>query len=425
MDLTPHASGTNEKELNPAQEEAHSTSDQASLATKPTDNDADRRKFFQSLLQDKNTPAVGELLSSGIPEKRESNRSSPVNGEENMIDSDFKNAAEKGELKNGTVTSTVEKEQAEKSEHSEDRPSQLGESLSVTGVNTELRGAQIADEKMDQDVELPEMGHTNERASSDNEPEKFNSAESHLNENTATESVEDTATLSPVEREDVNLNKEVNKAHPLGEESQVLPPGEAEGSADEFLSYDESKSPITSGRGPKYFAQASNENCAKSSEGQDLLNEKDKPRDVDNCLSIAVKSSFIGAAETIEDENKNEEPDNATKNVNSESMNDEEKQNGPLRSEENNLPQDNVKATSYANPHQPGSTGTPLEPIAESSPGSTPPTSPATGGGGSNDQKLAYKAYVNIPEYLWSPVHQRLLGDLLFAIESDIQVWRR
>lgn len=69
MDLTPHAAGTNEKELNAAQERAHSTSDPASLATKSTHNDADRRKFFQSLLQDKNTPAAGELLSSGIPEK--------------------------------------------------------------------------------------------------------------------------------------------------------------------------------------------------------------------------------------------------------------------------------------------------------------------------------------------------------------------
>lgn len=423
MDLTPRAAGTNEKELNAAQEGAHSASDQASLATKSTHNDADRRKFFQSLLQDKNTPAAGELLSSGIPEKRESNRSSPVNGEENMIDSDFKNAAEKGELKNGI--STVQKEQEEKSEHSEDRPSQLGESLCVTGVNTELRGAQIADEKMDQDVELPEMGSANEKASSDNEPEKSNLAESHLNENSATESVEDTATLSPLEGEEVNLNKEVNKAHPLEEESQVLPPVEAEGSADEFLSYDESKSPITSGRGPIYLAQTSNENCAKSSEGQDLLNEKDKPRDVDNCLSIAVKSSYIGAAETIEDENKTEEPDDAAENVNSESINDEENQNGPLRSEENNIPQNNVKATSNANPHQSGLTETPLEPVAESSPGSPPPTSPATGSAGSNDQKLAYKAYVNIPEYLWSPVHQRLLGDLLFAIESDIQVWRR
>lgn len=422
MDLTPRAAGTSEKELNPAQELAHSSSDQASLATKSADNDADRRKFFQSLLQDKNTPAVEELPSSGIPKKGESNPSSPVNGKENMNDNDFKNAVEKGELKNGI--STAEKEQAEKLEHSVDRISQLGGSLSLTGVNTELRGAEIADEKMDQGVGLPDMGSTNETAS-DNEPEKSNSAESHLNENSATESAEDTATLSPVEGEELNLNKEVNKAHPLGDESQVLPPVEAEESADEFLKCDESKSPITSGSRIKYFAQAAAENCAKSSEGQDLLNEKDKPRDVDNGLSIAVKSSYIGAAGTIKDENENKEPDDAAENVNSEGINDEEKQNGPLRSKENSIPLNNVEATSSANPHQPGSTRTPLERVAESSPGSTPVTSPATSSGGSNDQKLAYKAYVNIPEYLWSPVHQRLLGDLLFAIESDIQVWRR
>lgn len=30
-----------------------------------------------------------------------------------------------------------------------------------------------------------------------------------------------------------------------------------------------------------------------------------------------------------------------------------------------------------------------------------------------------------IPEFLWSPIHQRLLADVLFAIESDLQVWRR
>lgn len=30
-----------------------------------------------------------------------------------------------------------------------------------------------------------------------------------------------------------------------------------------------------------------------------------------------------------------------------------------------------------------------------------------------------------IPEFLWSPMHQRLLADVLFAIESDLHVWRR
>lgn len=30
-----------------------------------------------------------------------------------------------------------------------------------------------------------------------------------------------------------------------------------------------------------------------------------------------------------------------------------------------------------------------------------------------------------IPEFRWSPIHQRLLSDLLFSLETDIQVWRR
>ena len=34
------------------------------------------------------------------------------------------------------------------------------------------------------------------------------------------------------------------------------------------------------------------------------------------------------------------------------------------------------------------------------------------------------KPYVDIPEFTWSPLHQRLLTELLFAIENDIHVWR-
>lgn len=30
-----------------------------------------------------------------------------------------------------------------------------------------------------------------------------------------------------------------------------------------------------------------------------------------------------------------------------------------------------------------------------------------------------------IPEFKWSPMHQRLLTDLLFALETDVHAWRR
>ena len=34
------------------------------------------------------------------------------------------------------------------------------------------------------------------------------------------------------------------------------------------------------------------------------------------------------------------------------------------------------------------------------------------------------RPYIDIPEFSWSSLHQRLLSELLFAIESDIQVWK-
>ena len=46
------------------------------------------------------------------------------------------------------------------------------------------------------------------------------------------------------------------------------------------------------------------------------------------------------------------------------------------------------------------------------------PTSPTSPGSPHESRPL-------IPEFLWSPMHQRLLADVLFAIESDLQVWRR
>lgn len=34
------------------------------------------------------------------------------------------------------------------------------------------------------------------------------------------------------------------------------------------------------------------------------------------------------------------------------------------------------------------------------------------------------RPFIDIPEFSWSALHQRLLSELLFAIESDIQVWK-
>ena len=42
-----------------------------------------------------------------------------------------------------------------------------------------------------------------------------------------------------------------------------------------------------------------------------------------------------------------------------------------------------------------------------------------------NGQRRDSRSMFRIPEFRWSQMHQRLLTDLLFSIETDIQMWRR
>ena len=43
---------------------------------------------------------------------------------------------------------------------------------------------------------------------------------------------------------------------------------------------------------------------------------------------------------------------------------------------------------------------------------------------GPSPSKPKSRPYVDVPEFTWSMLHQRLLTELLFAVESDIQVWK-
>ena len=155
---------------------------------------------------------------------------------------------------------------------------------------------------------------------------------------------------------------------------------------------------------------------------------KDEPRDVDNSLTIAVKSSYIGAPiETSENTLSNYKATEVV--VRSETVDHSKgviinEGESPAQAEGNN---DEKRSVDDSTPgSQPSSPSSTLETEAESSPRSTSSAGAVgTGNPGSPNQKSSYRAYVNIPEYLWSPIHQRLLADLLFAIESDVQVWRR
>uniref|UniRef100_A0ACB8E8G3 Uncharacterized protein n=1 Tax=Sphaerodactylus townsendi TaxID=933632 RepID=A0ACB8E8G3_9SAUR len=65
-----------------------------------------------------------------------------------------------------------------------------------------------------------------------------------------------------------------------------------------------------------------------------------------------------------------------------------------------------------------------LRPIAETS--RQQDSSGQTGGTVSDGQRRDSRSTMfRIPEFRWSQMHQRLLTDLLFSIETDVQMWRR
>lgn len=49
----------------------------------------------------------------------------------------------------------------------------------------------------------------------------------------------------------------------------------------------------------------------------------------------------------------------------------------------------------------------------------------STGAMSDGQRRDSRSTMFRIPEFRWSPMHQRLLTDLLFSIETDVQMWRR
>jgi len=78
------------------------------------------------------------------------------------------------------------------------------------------------------------------------------------------------------------------------------------------------------------------------------------------------------------------------------------------------------KVTNYAkdnlNISLPPTDGNSSTPAATN--GSSVPESPAS------SEKSKCRPFLDIPEFNWSPAHQKLLTELLFSIEKDIQVWK-
>lgn len=463
-------------------EAVKSATDVKSPASNSTDSDNDRRKFFQSLLQSKNGPKVDALpktipeeIESGpnslakaqrettaktLPEQNESGPGSPEQGQTETTERTLPEESENGpnsteqgqEKSSGEDTKdeahTMDVQDVNNSEcNEEDRSPSLEDSLSSTGLGSDLRGTEEAEEPRGHEEpnegvrDTTDVRESEEKNSNYIVRSKYFANQSIHNKKTAADAAEDVSSLTSVEdklSDDKQSDTKSDGAEkPIVGDTETLPKADESanepqvserkhGDNDDKESLQDSGNQTEVSTSPPETATQKNTN---SSEGQNLFYEKDKAKDVDNSLTIAVKSSYIGAASEVREDAQSEkdveeDSDSQKKLVTSDVAPSEEQV--VSQSTENSIQKPTVESLNNDNTSQASSPNTHSETGTESSPTSTPSaTSAATSNAGSPEQKPTYRAHVNIPEYLWSPIHQRLLGDLLFAIEADVQVWRR
>lgn len=405
-------------------------SDKKSPAAKSASSDIDRRKFFQSLLQNKNGPKVEATVPNTIPEESESEANSPnspTRGEIPASSEDSTTAVETS-VRVDVIHRECNGNEDEKLEHAEERSSKVEDSLSATGVRSDVRGAEVAVQSMDQKADLPDKEPNSD--SSEHQIEVSNISENDVKVETETDEKINSATLSSTETKLAETDQSENSDNLVDGQPAELPPENGNKENVENLSSSEK----INGETPENkrtthdstLPEQATENQASFKAGEDLLNEKDKPKDVDNSLTIALKSSYIGApCEANEDAqssicSREESVDPSESVAKNEDKSSAQSKENRLENQPNG---ESFRTSADDKPIQPGSPSNASQSGAEWSPAS--PSSAATAGTSDGDSKSTYRAYVNIPEYLWSPIHQRLLGDLLFAIESDVQVWRR
>lgn len=463
-------------------EPVKSATDVKSPASDSTDSDHDRRKFFQSLLQSKNGPKV-DALPKTIPEESESGPNSLANaqGEATAKTLTEQNESGLGSSEQGQ-TETAEKTLSVESENGpnpteqgqqksigedtkdeahtmdaqdvnnsecneEDRSPSVEGSLSSRGSGSDLRGSEEAEEPTGHEEpnegvrDTMDVRESEEKNSNDIVRSKYFANQCIHNEKTAADASEDASSLTSVEDKLSDDKQSDAKSEGVGKPIvggiETLPEGD-ESAKDPQVSErkhednDDKESLQNSGNQTEVSTSPPETEIQKnvnSNEGQNLLYEKDKAKDVDSSLTIAVKSSYIGAASEVREDAQlekdvKEDSDSQKKPVTSDVAASEDQI--VSQSMENSIQKPTVESLNNDRLSQPSSPNAHSETGTESSPISTPSAmSASTSNAGSPEQKPTYRAHVNIPEYLWSPIHQRLLGDLLFAIEADVQVWRR
>ena len=423
VELSSEDAKTNQEQAK-SRVESQFNSDKKSPATKSASSDIDRRKFFQSLLQNKNGSKLEATVPNTIPEESESEANSPnspTRGEMPANSEDFTCAVETS-VRTDNIHRECNGNEDEKVDHVEEGSSKVEDSLSATGVSSEVRGAEVAEQSMDQKASLSSDKEPNSDPS-EHQIETSNISENNAKVETETDEQINSGTLNTKLSTDQLENSDNLVA---GQPAELLPENENKENMENVPSNEKINGETLENRttNDSTLPEQAIENRASFKAGGDLLDEKDKPKDDDSSLTIALKSSYIGApCEANEDAQSSvrsrEEIVDPSESV--------AKNEGKSlsQSEENHLEnQPNGESSTSADnkPIHSGSANNASQSGAESSPTSSPA---ATAGTSDGDSKSTFRAYVNIPEYLWSPIHQRLLGDLLFSIESDVQVWRR
>jgi len=398
-----------------------SNSDKKSPA-KSASSDVDRRKFFQSLLQSKNGPKLEATVPNTIPEESEVEPHSPSHGETPASNQDSTSAVETS-VRTDNIHRECNGNEDEKLEHAEEGSSKVEGSLSATGVNSQVRGAEVAEESMNQKTDLPDNDPNSDP--SEHQTETSHIPETNTKDEKKTDAKINSTTLSSTETRLTETDQPEKGDNLVDGQPADLPlENENQENMENVCSSEQINGETAENRtsNDSTLPKQATENQASFKAVEDLLDEKDKPKDVDSSLTIALKSSFIGAP-CEGDEDLHSPVCGREENIDSsETVAKNEDKSSALSEEVRLENQPNGESSADNKPVQPVPPNEASQPGAESISASTPTATASTSDG---DSKSTYRAYVNIPEYLWSPIHQRLLGDLLFAIESDVQVWRR
>ena len=366
-------------------------------AKSPTDgNDGERKKFFVALLQSKTRQTIPEETEIEKLTSENTRSESPPYGENS--------------------SKVIDEKSIETPEKLPRSPNAEQTDRGATGVVSDLRGAEVAEKfKV---VSSGESDIINEKEQNINDSDSLNELRSDkVDEDQSVVSTNvsnlDSASsgnvscpsklenVKPAEKPDKQesdmkdnvsvVQIMVSNAEGVSNNTKTVAIEEARTVSPELKSENDGSDPILKS-GTELFAE---------------MKAKDETTD----LSLSVKSSIIGsniASTELKESNEVTEIEQST--------------TVSLHSDEtssNNIPEmgtqsPKVQALGSLN-KTPEDTEASREGSSTSSQGATAAADPAQN----------FKAHVHIPEFLWSPVHQRLLGDLMFAIEADIQVWRR